>query len=97
MTKLHKRVSEKLDLWQQEQFSKWYFFQDDYDVVEDKNIEKYLLETIWNLDFKKKMDLWSKKDYLDFRDELIRKSFATVYFGNLVDSLSEWNLKFSSI
>lgn len=97
MKKLHKKVSDKLDPWQQSQYSKWFYFKDEYDAAEDENIKKYLFETIYNKEFQKKMDLWSKQDYLDFRAGLIQKVFATIYFGELIDRLSEWNLKFSDI
>jgi hypothetical protein len=95
--KIHERVSDKLDPWQQEQYSKWFYFQDDYDCAEDENTKQFLFDTIYNKEYQKKMDLWSSKDYLEFRDTLIQKTFATIYFGELIDRLADWNIKFSSI
>ena len=95
MDKIHHRVSGKLDPWQQKWYSEWFYFQDKYEPVEDKNLENYMFETIYDKEFQKKMDVWSKEEYIKFRDELIRKIFPTIYFRELVDRLSEWNLKFS--
>ncbi len=40
MDEIHPHVSEKLDPWQKSWYSKWFYFQDEYDHVEDKNLEK---------------------------------------------------------
>jgi len=95
MDEIHPHVSEKLDPWQKSWYSKWFYFQDEYDLVEDKNLENYLLETIYDKEFQKKMDVWSNEEYMEFRDKFIRKMFPTIYFPEIVDRLSEWNLKFS--
>ena len=96
MDKIHPRVSEELSPWEQKWYSKWFYFEEEFDPVDDKNLEKYMLGTIYDKEFQKEMDVWSKEEYIEFRDELIRKMFPTAYFPGLVDSLADWNIKFSS-
>jgi len=96
MDKIHPRVSEKLDPWQQSWYSKWFYFEDEYDPVDDESIKNHLLETVYDEDWKKNhVDIWSLEEYEKFRDELIRKIFPTAFFPDLVNRLSEWNLQFS--
>ncbi len=79
---VHPKVSPKLDPWQQEQYSKHFYFTDEYDSAEDKNVEKFMLDTIYDEEYQKKMDLWTQKDYLEFRDELIKKIIRYCLFSS---------------
>jgi len=96
MDKIHPRVDKKLDQWQQSWYSKWFYFEEEYDPANDKSIEKDLLETVYDENWKKNhIDIWSKEEYEKFREKLIRRVFPTIYFPELVNRLSEWNLFFS--
>lgn len=95
MDKIHPRVSDKLDPWQQEWHSKWFYFKDEIQPVENKNLEKYMLDTIYDEEFQKNMDVWSNEEYVKFRDEFILRMFNTVYFPPVIDRFAELNVKFS--
>jgi len=64
-------------------------------AVEDPTVNKFLLDTIYDKNFKRTiMANYTKKDYLKFRETLIKKARNTVYFPELIWYLEEWNSLF---
>ena len=40
------------------------------------------------------MDNWIKEDYLKFREQIMKKTFETAYYAEVLHHLDEWNSNF---
>lgn len=60
-------------------------------AVEDDEVKKYLLKTVYDEEF---TDRLSNENYVTLRDSVIQKSKNTIYFPELISRLSELNIRF---
>ena len=62
----------------------------------DDDIVKQLTSTLYDKKFQEDMmDFWDKKQFLKFRDDMIKFTFETVYHPEVIWYLENWNINFN--
>jgi len=62
----------------------------------DDDIVKQLTSTLYDKKFQEDMmDFWDKKQFLKFRDDMIKLTFETVYHPEAIWYLENWNINFN--
>jgi len=63
----------------------------------DDDIVKQLTSTLYDKKFQEvMMDFWDKKQFLKFRDDMIKLTFETVYYPEAIWYLENWNINFNN-
>ncbi len=92
-------MSEKIrSEWAQNKLDEWERWKNEGNQPRyDYHVVNELTSTIYDKEYQKNaMDTWDKKQYLDFRDKIIKLTFETVYYPEAVRYLENWNIKFSN-
>jgi len=63
----------------------------------DDDVVEQLTSTLYDKKFQEDMmDFWDKKQFLKFRDDMIKLTFETVYYPEAIWYLENWNINFSN-
>ena len=91
-------MSEKIHSeWAQNKLNEWRKWNNEGNEPRyDDDIVKQLTSTLYDIKFQEvMMDFWDKKQFLKFRDDMIKFTFETVYYPEAIWYLENWNINFN--
>ena len=83
--------------WAQNKLNEWRKWNNEGNEPRyDDDIVKQLTSTLYDKKFQEDMmDFWDKKQFLKFRDDMIKLTFETVYYPEAIWYLENWNINFN--
>ena len=92
-------MSEKIHSeWAQNKLDEWKKWNNEGNEPRyDDGIVKQLTSTLYDKKFQEDMmDFWDEKQFLKFRDDMIKLTFETVYYPEVIWYLENWIINFSN-